>query len=101
MKNRIHIILLSCATLLMLVMACKPKLEAPDVDANGLDFTHYVAVGNSITSGYADGALYYEGQQVSLAKLIAQQFQLAQSFDFRQPLIPQGSVGIGASLNAK
>src|SRR6478735_7441504 len=101
MRNRIHKILLGYAALLMLVSACKPELEAPDVNANGLDFTHYVAVGNSITAGYADGALYYEGQQNSLAKLIAQQFQLAQSFDFRQPLIPQGSIGIGASLNAK
>jgi lysophospholipase L1-like esterase len=53
----------------------------PDIDANGpapsagsLDFTSYVAVGNSLTAGYSDGGLYNEVQAVSYPALLAQQF---------------------------
>jgi lysophospholipase L1-like esterase len=53
----------------------------PDIDANGpaaspgsADFTSYVAVGNSLTSGYTDGGVYNEAQANSYPALLAQQF---------------------------
>jgi lysophospholipase L1-like esterase len=59
-----------------------------------IDFSRYVALGDSITAGYMDGALYYQGQIHSypaiLAKQIKQHFQL----DFNQPLMHEKSPGV-------
>lgn len=81
---------------LSLVAACKPKLETPTADKGSLDLTTYVAIGNSITAGYADNALYRKGQESSYAKLLAEQLQLAGGGEFRIPYVSETSVGIGA-----
>lgn len=83
------------------LVSCKPDLKAPASDKGNIDVTKYVAIGNSITAGFADGALYYEGQQVSYANLLAEQFKTVGGGDFNTPWTPVGSVGIGSSLNAK
>lgn len=85
----------------LVIGACKPKVVAPEADKGSIDPTKYVAIGNSITAGFADGALYYEGQTVSYANLLAQQLKLVGSGDFTIPYVPQSSVGIGTSLNSK
>jgi len=82
-------------------VACKPKLETPSADKGSLDLTTYVAVGNSITSGYADNALYNAGQKVSYANLLAQQFQLAGGGAFPIPYVAENSVGIGSTGGAR
>ena len=76
-------------------VACKPKLETPSIDKGSLDLSTYVAIGNSITAGYADNALYRKGQENSYAKLLAEQFQLAGGGEFRMPYVSETSVGIG------
>jgi lysophospholipase L1-like esterase len=55
---------------------CQPNIDAtsPSPSANGLDFTSYVAVGNSLTAGYSDGGLYNDVQATSYPALLAQQF---------------------------
>ncbi|WP_151087080.1 SGNH/GDSL hydrolase family protein [Hymenobacter baengnokdamensis] len=55
---------------------CQSNLDAtaPAASAGPLDFTSYVAIGNSLTSGYSDGGLYNEVQAVSYPALLAQQF---------------------------
>jgi hypothetical protein len=83
-----------------LIFSCKPKLESPSADKGNLDVSKYVAIGNSITAGYADNALYYDGQAVSYANLLAQQFQQIGGGEFRIPFMPAG-VGIGSSGNPK
>ena len=65
-----------------------------------IDVTRYVALGDSITSGYTDGALCYYGQQNAYPKLIAGQFKLMGGGSFKQPLIKPDSVGIGFSGNS-
>lgn len=82
------------------MVSCKPKLEAPDPDKGSINVSNYVAVGNSITSGYADGALYYDGQKVSYAALLAEQFKLVGGGEFRIPYVPANSVGVGSTQNA-
>lgn len=57
------------------------------------DFTRYVALGNSLTSGYRDGALYMEGQKESYPSMIAQQMKLAGGGEFNQPLMPNNIGG--------
>lgn len=85
----------------LVIGACKPKVVAPEADKGSIDPTKYVAIGNSITAGFADGALYYEGQTVSYANLLAEQLKLVGGGAFNIPYTPQGSVGIGSSLNSK
>ena len=51
------------------------------------DFTTYVAIGNSITAGYMDGALYDDGQANAFPNLLAAQFQISgvDGGEFNQP----------------
>src|SRR5690606_31314019 len=49
------------------------------------DFSKYVALGNSLTAGYADNALYREGQANSWTKILSDQFALAGGGEFRIP----------------
>lgn len=68
--------------------SCEPEFEN-EVDANytsgEADFTTYVAVGNSLTSGYMDGTVYRSGQANSFPNMLAQQFALVGGGSFTQP----------------
>lgn len=74
------------AGLILITAACKTEIDAPAVSKGGADFTKYIAIGNSLTSGYADGGLYLEGQLNSYPNIIAQQMKAAGGGDFKQPL---------------
>jgi hypothetical protein len=89
------------ASVLVLVYSCKPEVTVSAPTKGSLDVSKYVAVGNSITSGYADNALYYQGQLVAYPNLLAQQFKLIGGGDFKQPLVSPTSVGIGSAQNAR
>ncbi len=58
------------------------------------DFSNYVAIGNSLTAGFTDGALFIAGQQNSLANILAQQFALADGGEFTQPLVSDNIGGL-------
>ena len=63
-----------------------PTPEPISGDAGSADFSNYVAIGNSLTAGFMDGALYNMGQEHSLASLIHEQMQYAGAPDnFNQP----------------
>lgn len=89
------------ASAALLAFSCKPKLDAPDPDKGSLDVSRYVSVGNSITAGFADNALYYDGQVVSYANLLAEQFKTIGGGDFVQPLVDRNSVGAGGGGNSR
>lgn len=57
------------------------------------DFSRYVSLGNSLTSGYRDGALYSDGQNESYPSMIAMQMKLAGGGNFKQPLMPNNVGG--------
>lgn len=63
------------------------------VTSGEANFSRYVALGNSLTSGYRDGALYSGGQNESYPLIIAQQMKLAGGGDFKQPLMPNNTGG--------
>lgn len=50
-----------------------------------LDLSKFVSVGNSLTAGFADGALYTESQNNSFPKLLSEQFKLVGGGAFNQP----------------
>jgi hypothetical protein len=92
---------LTASFLSIIFFACKPHVDAPAISKGSLDLTHYVAIGNSMSAGYADNALYYSGQKVSYPNLIAEQLKLAGAGDFKQPYVDPSSVGIGINQNAR
>ncbi len=81
--KKILFIILSLAML----TACERKIDEFAASANGLDFSKFVSVGNSMTAGYADGALYLSGQQNSIPNIMATQFKTVGGGEFTQPLI--------------
>ncbi len=68
--------------------ACKSNIEPETASKGDADFTTYVAIGNSLTSGFADGSLYRSGQINSYPNMLAQQFKLVGGGEFKQPLLP-------------
>jgi lysophospholipase L1-like esterase len=60
------------------------------------DFSKFVAIGDSLTAGYADGALYLLGQQNSFPLRLAEQFAAADgvAVNFTQPLVSDNLGGL-------
>lgn len=76
------------------------EVNEPAVPSAGnLDLSNYVAVGNSLTAGFADGALYPEGQDASFPNILAGQFLSAGGGTFVQPDISSGN-GFGGLSGA-
>ncbi|MCM4155284.1 G-D-S-L family lipolytic protein [Gramella sp. AN32] len=88
------------AILALGIISCEPELENSIEDdgfyaAGEADFTNYVALGNSLTAGYADGALYITGQENSYPNILAEKFALVQeTMDFTQPLVNDNFGGL-------
>lgn len=51
------------------------------------DFSNFVAVGNSLTSGYSDAALFIDGQTASLPNMLAGNFALVGGGPFNIPFM--------------
>jgi len=87
--------LLSLVLVLALITSCKDyqDLDVEPVDTGDADFSSYVAVGNSLTAGFQNNALYQSGQQYSFPNLIARQVNQSESFD--QPLISDPGISSG------
>ncbi|MBK8925631.1 MAG: SGNH/GDSL hydrolase family protein [Crocinitomicaceae bacterium] len=87
MKNSHYLFI---ATIIAGSVSCR-KTEFAEVErTNGeADFTHYIAVGNSLTQGYQDGGVFEEGQENSYPAIIARQMNLVQNDmdDFEQPMV--------------
>ena len=70
-------------------------------DAEKIDLSRYVAIGDSITAGYADGALYFDGQKNAYPNILAAQFKTKNGGVFNQAWMPQNSVGVNLEGNSK
>ena len=90
----------------LLMISCDTDFDTDVADvtvtSGEADFSTYVALGNSLTSGYRDGALYLDGQNESYPSIIAGQMQLAGGGDFTQPLVSDnyGGLVMGSTLIA-
>ena len=71
---------------LIWLAACKPEINTPKATHGSADFSKFIAVGNSLTAGYADGGLYLQGQLNSYPSIIAQQMLAVGGGPFSQPL---------------
>ncbi|MBA4276767.1 G-D-S-L family lipolytic protein [Flavobacterium sp.] len=53
--------------------------------AGTANFSKFVALGNSLTAGYSDNALFVDGQKASYTNIMAQQFKLVGGGEFKIP----------------
>jgi len=83
MKLRNILLLLA----LGMLFACEPKVDDFTTTSGSADFSKYVAIGNSLTAGYADKELYKAGQEDSYPAILAYQFKAAGGGEFTQPLM--------------
>ncbi len=92
----------ACETEEELVEAQKEKLqkaeELAEASSGDADFDTYVAIGNSLTAGFMDGALYTRGQSNSFPNLLAARFAAAGGGEFNQPDINSEN-GFNTSFN--
>jgi lysophospholipase L1-like esterase len=69
--------------------ACKPHIKEATPNSGEADFSRYIAIGNSLTSGYADGGLYLEGQKNSYPEMLAAQMKAAGGGSFTTPFFDE------------
>lgn len=62
-----------------------PLPSPPDYTAGQADFSNYIAIGNSLTAGFMDGALYTAGQNNSFPNILNAQLQVVGNATFNQP----------------
>ncbi|MGB1268158.1 MAG: G-D-S-L family lipolytic protein [Flavobacteriaceae bacterium] len=96
MKNIKYIALMALG-----LVACEPELNNSIEDAGmytsgTADFSKFVALGNSLTAGYADGTVYLEGQKNSYPNILASRFSFAGGGSFKQPLVNDNIGGLMA-----
>ncbi|RYE17828.1 MAG: G-D-S-L family lipolytic protein, partial [Sphingobacteriaceae bacterium] len=82
---KIHYLIYGFAAVILSFTACKKDKTNTINNSGTADFSRYVAVGNSISSGYADGGLYLAGQQMAFPNLLAGQMKLAGGGNFTSP----------------
>ncbi len=95
--KKLTLILFGAAALLgLLIAGC--SIETPgtptfsNVQTGDAGFANYVAIGNSLTAGYMDGALMMSGQTASYPLALATSFGFTTT-DWTQPLIASPGIG--------
>ncbi len=66
----------------------------PELTAGSVDFSKFVSIGNSLTAGYTDNALFIAGQENSLPNILSQKFALAGGGSFTQPMMSDNLGGL-------
>lgn len=73
-----------------LASSCAPEIESTTpASTTTADFSKFIAIGNSLTSGFADGGLYLEGQQVAFPNLVAEKMQAFGGGKFTSPFFSE------------
>ena len=62
--------------------------------AGSADFSKYVALGNSLTAGYSDNALFIAGQEGSYPNLLSQRFAMVGGGEFKIPYMNDNVGGL-------
>lgn len=75
------------------------SMPDPDPDpitytSGSANFSNYVAVGNSLTAGYSDSALFIDGQTASYPNMLAENFALAGGGAFSIPFMADNLGGV-------
>ncbi|MEN1784819.1 MAG: G-D-S-L family lipolytic protein [Bacteroidota bacterium] len=95
-------VVVSCSDDDDVVVDNTPVLDPVVVTSGTADFSTYVALGNSLTAGYSDNALFTAGQENSFPNMLAGQFALAGGGDFDIPFMADnlGGMSLGGQVVA-
>ncbi len=77
----------------LLFAGCEAEIDEFTPDAGEIDLTTFVTIGNSLTAGFADNALYRSGQINSFGNILAGQLMHAGLQEFKQPLMKDETGG--------
>lgn len=78
------------------VSRLEEEVELPELTAGSADFSNYVAIGASFTSGFTDNALFKAAQENSFPNILSQQFEKVGGGTFTQPLTSDNYGGLAA-----
>ena len=87
----------SCDDDYIAVNPLEPVAPMPDnteYTSGSADFSTFVTVGNSLTAGYSDNALFIDGQETSFPNTIGNQMKLAGGGEFTQPYMADNLGGM-------
>lgn len=79
------------------VSRLEEEVELPELTAGSADFSNYVAIGASFTSGFTDNALFKAAQENSFPNILSQQFEKVGGGTFTQPLTSDNYGGLAAA----
>ena len=99
MKKKLIVIVGVVLTSIFL-MSCEDRSEltaptSPSPNLGAVNFTNFVTIGNSLTSGYQSGSLYESAQMYAFGNLIAKQV----GTNFAMPTIPTPALQVGLKSN--
>ena len=69
-------------------------VELPALSAGSADFSTYVSLGNSLTAGFTDNALFRASQENSFPNILSQKFAMIGGGTFTQPLMSDNVGGL-------
>lgn len=92
---KLYILLFTAAVFISCEAEFDNSVEDNEVyEVGEADFSNFVSIGNSLTAGFADNALYREGQMNSFPNILAQQFALVGGGEFTQPMTEDNIGGL-------
>ena len=98
--NRKYFYPVGVSLISLLLAGCETDFSNPvgstPASSGDADFTTFVTVGDSLTAGFADSALYTSGQENSYPNILAGQFMQAGGGTFMQPLMADNLGGMFA-----
>lgn len=98
MKKRYLLLLPALALLASCEPSIKDEIDSSTYTAGEADFSSYVAVGNSLTSGFMDGTVFKSGQKNSFPNILAGQFKIVGGGEFTQPSYEDDINDVGGLL---
>ncbi|MGB0866571.1 MAG: hypothetical protein ACPGSC_08675 [Granulosicoccaceae bacterium] len=87
----------TATSLLLALGGCDSSIDKPSSDqysTGSADFSSMVTVGDSLTAGFADSALYLNGQLASYPAILAGQISQVEPITFTQPLVDDNTGGL-------
>jgi hypothetical protein len=74
-------------------------ITLPDLTSGSADFSNYVSLGNSLTAGFTDGALFMASQENSFPNILSSRFMMIGGGNFSQPLMNDNFGGMAVGGN--